>query len=486
MKVKNIKWIVISVFLLIYWTCAFYLGSATVSTWDQVDFVLGVEQFDLLNMQPHFPGYPLFILGGMFLHNWIGDASHALTIFNKLLFMSTIVPVYLLSRRYVSAIPSAMIVLFTQTQPYFSTLLQQPISEGAAISILWWFIWSLHRAFQKKTMDSGIFPMILFSILMGIRLSYAPVFCGIVFYWGWYWVRTKDWKGIVFQLMILAVSNFIWISALIANVGGLQTFIRIAFGFTEGHFTEWGGTVAENDLSFLSRLWKLLLDNFLWVGVFAESKVLLGIGSILFIIACHSFWKKSGQMDVTLSSLVVILVFYFIWALFAQNIDKPRHILPLIFLAPAILFFYTNWTSKMMLTLMALYILLQGILSINLMEQQVREVPAVVQAEQYLSKEKGPLVVYTWEETRVFEFDQAPFEHKRIYTLDLFLNEVKQQPNRKIYITDHVLTGFQLQTDISIKKYVKKVKKFHSSSMFDPVYNDIILYEWVHDGGGNG
>jgi hypothetical protein len=52
------------------------------SSWDQVDFALAVKRYDLMAMQPHFPGYPFFILGGKFIHLFMMDPSKALTIFN--------------------------------------------------------------------------------------------------------------------------------------------------------------------------------------------------------------------------------------------------------------------------------------------------------------------------------------------------------------------------------------------------------------------
>ena len=40
------------------------------ATWDQVDYSLALERFDIMAMQPHFPGYPYFILGGLFIHRF--------------------------------------------------------------------------------------------------------------------------------------------------------------------------------------------------------------------------------------------------------------------------------------------------------------------------------------------------------------------------------------------------------------------------------
>ena len=49
--------------------------NAFAATWDQVDYSLALERFDIMAMQPHFPGYPYFILGGLFIHQFIEDQT---------------------------------------------------------------------------------------------------------------------------------------------------------------------------------------------------------------------------------------------------------------------------------------------------------------------------------------------------------------------------------------------------------------------------
>ncbi|TXK86803.1 nucleoporin-interacting protein, partial [Parageobacillus sp. SY1] len=52
----------LSYFSLVILLCLFfveiYYASPYAATWDQVDFALALDRYDLLAMQPHFPGYP--------------------------------------------------------------------------------------------------------------------------------------------------------------------------------------------------------------------------------------------------------------------------------------------------------------------------------------------------------------------------------------------------------------------------------------------
>lgn len=74
-------------------------ASPYVRTWDEVDFTLALERFDLLAMQPHFPGYPYFILGGWIINQWIHNGLKALSIFNTLAALSAVLPIFWLARR---------------------------------------------------------------------------------------------------------------------------------------------------------------------------------------------------------------------------------------------------------------------------------------------------------------------------------------------------------------------------------------------------
>ena len=61
-------------------------------------------------------------------------------------------------------------------------------------------------------------------------------------------------------------------------------------------------------------------------------------------------------------------------------------------------------------------------ISIPLMKEQHTEVPATYQLASYLERKQEPFIVYTWEETRVMEYLQMPYEHKRFYIF-IFLQD---------------------------------------------------------------
>ncbi|RBP04338.1 glycosyltransferase family 39 protein [Rossellomorea aquimaris] len=478
------KWMIsILVVFSLYFIYRLILLPPYASSWDEVDYALGVIEFDLLKMQPHFPGYPFFIFGGMMVHIFVDDPVLSLQIFNTILLVSSILPVYWLFGHYLERKKAIIATLFLFSLSYPSVMTVQAMSEGAAIPVLWWYLWSLHRAVIRKTKDAAVLPILLFAILMGIRLSYIGFGAGILYYWFVFWKESGNGsekvKAIAFHLTLLILSQGVWLSALAANAGSLQTLLQIALGFTDGHFTEWGGTV-ESDTGFFERLWNYIFINIGWNGLFTQSLSIMVITALLFLLSVKMTgkWTKPGT-----GTILLLIAFgsYFIWGLFAQNIDKPRHILPLAILA--VFFLLIGWMKKLNATkiiALSLWFILHIGTSVGVLTDYHASAPAVYKTESYFTEqnEKTPIVVYTWEETRVYSYLDAPYSHKRVLTYSQFLQDI-QHTNKEIYLTGAVVKGFEQQGIENLDEKIEKVQVFHSQELFDPVYSTITVYKWA-------
>ncbi|MBN8191699.1 hypothetical protein JI667_05995 [Bacillus sp. NTK074B] len=462
---------IMSVFILqVIWVPAY------ASTWDMVDFALGVIHFDMYQMQPHFPGYPYFILGGKAFHMLVGDPVQALSLFNIFMYGSAVIPLILLVKRLVRPSYSVVAAAFIYTSSFTVLMVNQPMSEGAAMGMMWWYIWSLVWANERSHNGFLILPLFLFSLLLGIRLSYLALGFGILL------VLYTRWKSGLFKIMDLFVYSLItilfqlvWVAGISMSEGGLDSFLRLALSFTNGHFQEWGGAIGASDLSLLDRTGKLLFVNTVWVGGAGESVILLFLLGGSFIL----LWRaKLGNRQMIIL-LVLLAVSYFLWALFAQNVMKPRHALPLIGISwffITVLLFSRKRTMAGSLFLI-LFLLLQVSHTSKLLYTYTSEIPSVYQMADYLEEIDQPLVVYTWEESRVLEYLDVPFIHKKVQTYEVFANDAGYYPDRDIYLTDKVVQGFKNQ-GISVNDFIKIEKHFHSSELIDPIYHDLTLYKW--------
>jgi hypothetical protein len=452
----------------------FKYGSEKAASWDQVDFSLGVMEFDLLSMQPHFPGYPYFILGGMFFSLITDQAPLALSYFNSTLLLSSVIPIYMLARKLLSRDMALLLAALVQTSSYVNVMGIQPMSEGAAIGILTWYVWVLYEAIQRDKTVFRVTAMFLFSVLLGIRVSYVLFGTGLLYMW-WMTFKKLGKSGalvIIGELVIAVCFQLIWLIGLAANVGGWGTLFEIGFGFSKGHFIEWGGTSLSNEASLWKRIFLLVFNNILWTGFFSQDGILVVLFTIAFMIRL-----KCREQPRLLKFILVFIVSYFFWALFAQNIDKPRHILPIVVLG----LFYIGArllrrNTKSSYLLIIVFILAQSVMGAMFMKKQHDEEPAVYQLAKDLTNKYENSIVYTWEETRVLGYLNVPFEHKRIMTYDKFLEDLSYKKDKTVLLTDKVRDGFIQQG--ANPNHFKKITSYKSTKLFDPIYSQITLYKW--------
>lgn len=452
-----------------------------VSSWDQVDFTLAMDRYDLRAMQPHFPGYPYFILGGLFTEILAQTPNQALVLFNVLVYASSILPVYFLGSRIVARTNAILITAAIYTASYPLIIVNQPMSEGAALAAFWWYFWSISAAESRPAGKWMLLPLLLFSVLLGIRLSYIPMGIGLVYLLYKKWANREIVLGDVIKYVVIAgLFQLIWVGGLIISEGGLANFLELAFGFTGGHFQEWGGTSVSNDLSIFARFKAFLFTNILWWGIFSRTTVLMVlyivIGIFIFLPGLKSNILKESSVHIG----ALLLVAYGVWALFAQNIDKPRHILPiallLVFLG--LTFYFKKRTGAFASFLVVAVIIAQAIISSVFVQKQAETEPAVYQLARYLEDQPQDFVLYTWEETRILQFLEMPYPHKRIFTFRIFLHDQGLYKGKTIYLTNSVVDGFRSQGFDPGGK-LEKIKTFKSDKIFDPVYHKIILYKWT-------
>ena len=254
-----------------------------------MDFALALDRYDLMAMQPHFPGYPYFILGGYLIHQFVENKVASLTVFNILFYLSALFPMYKLARNYVSKSYSLWIASIIYSSTYILVIVNQPVSEGAALAALWWYFWSIQVAMKNTGIVINSLPSFFLSILLGIRLSYIPFAVGLLFlfYKKWKYKQTT-YKQMVGYFIWTVMCQFIWIAALVFSEGSLKGFVKLSLAFTSGHFNDWGNTAVTSDVSILERVKILVLDNVLWTGISSQTillAVLYGILVSLFILS---------------------------------------------------------------------------------------------------------------------------------------------------------------------------------------------------------
>lgn len=475
---KKIAWVAGSIVFLLFVIQLIYVNEWA-ATWDQADFTMALDRFDLLAMQPHFPGYPYFILGGTIVHLLSKEGAGALTLFNTMAYASAFLPIFWLFRRFLSVRMSIIAAVLMYSAPFPLLIVNQPMSEGAAVACLWWFVWSIQKALETDKRFMQLLPLGLFSILLGIRLSYLLLGIGVLYLWFMKWKRGRlSLHQLAAYVAAALFFQLIWVAALVYSEGGLTAFIKLALAFTDGHFNEWGNTALSDTQPLWKRAYLLFIQNGIWTGILMQKALL----TCLFICLVPFLWKNMRYRKTDMDCLLLLLgVFYSLWALFAQNIEKPRHFLPVILISLFLFFRYVLLRStKGLLLLVSALFIAQSSYAVSVIKEQAETLPASYQLSAYFNQEKAYPVIYTWEEGRVLEYLKTPVLNKEIQTYEYFLQDQSNYQNRPVYITEKVVEGFKAQGhDISSR--LTEIKVFESNPLFDPVYSRIVLYRWTSD-----
>jgi len=488
-------------------------ASPYAASWDAVDFALALDRFDLLAMQPHFPGYPYFVLAGMALRPWFaGDAVAALAGAGALAYASAVWPMYRLARATLPAWAAAGAAALLQAAAYPGLAAALPMSEATALGALWWFAWAAFAGCASARFAARALPAVLFGVLMGVRLSYVAFGLLLVPLFLREW-RIGRGRAAAFVL-VAAASQLAWVLALVASEGSFGGFLTLGVEFASGHFADWGGAAtAETSAPLPARFATLVLHNWLWVGVCGGS---VWTASALAAVAVASLAAALGRPrtaprppatavaplgDASPAStgaplgaprpdaaalrwLAAACAAYFLWALFAQNVDKPRHMLPLV--GPVLWLAVVGLRRAFRdaggrIALAAgggALLATQLLVGVRLLGVAHAETPAVVALHRYAATSlEAPFQLLTWEETRVLQYLGADYPHKRVYTYALAEEERRARPDRKTYVTNKVVEGFAAQ-GVEIAATFVPVTTFGSNEIVEPVYHEIMLYEW--------
>lgn len=437
---------------------------------DAVNFALGLEHFDLAAHRPHFPGYPVFLaLAWPLRALGLGPAT-ALALPAMLLSAATTVAVgaallrfgrsaALLGAALMATLPGLAIAdatplsdglgaqLVAMGAAALLTSTRPPRSAGAPPSAMW-----------------GRLAVVAFALLPGVRASSVVVAAvGLLVA-----LVTADRRERLVRLGLGVAVVAVWLVPLVALAGGPGALLDVGQRFTRGHFETWGGTaMSANAPGAVERL-GLLGRNLLLVALGPAAAVALAI-ALAASRPGRRWW----------SVLLALGLPYAVWVVFAQNPDKPRHLLPLlplIVLAAAPAAARVTERLRPALTLVPLAVL--AVTAPRLVEA-ARPSPAA-QAATWLARSTAPeqLQVYAGEETAVLR-TYAP-THRTVMVHDAadVLRDRRERGNspRTMLVTSTVPAVGTLPG-----RLVERAR-FDRSPLVDPHAPSLVVWEWIPPG----
>jgi len=432
-------------------------------------------------MQPHFPGYPIYMLAAFGMQALVDNPFLALSLLSALAAALVVWPLMRVVERISGPQVASWTALLWAVAPLSLVAGAQPLSDSFGTLFATGLAWAaLVASDPLRTARSRALALlasgVLLGLLLGVRVSYLP-FALLPMVAAWQFRRLGGlWSDLCSAVAAAVLTSLLWAYVLMLNVGSWFGLWQLGLAFTGGHFSDWGGaytagSVWERLLQWLGRQWGAAGIGTPWT----EQQGLASYAVLLLVaLAGIGFVKKWRGFS---SFVVVWLVPYFLWALFAQNVEKPRHLLPLLpLLLWALVVGLTSWprASRVLVPALAAAMLVVGL---GQVAGQGKQPAATAQLADHLAAraDAAELLVFTYEEERVIRYLHPEVRTLRLRQFADLRTELLNRPTLpQVVLTDSVLNGLDHQ---GVRAFVEETARFRGSPWLDPVYHDITLYE---------
>jgi len=312
---------------------------------DSLRFALSMVDYDVAKLQPHFPAYPVFCCITKLLYAAIRRYALAFSLIGGLSTFFTIFFTLKIAKIEITTLLGKIVIFLIFMNPLLWLMSNRYMPDAMGVAgLLASLYFTTTQEESKRSASSNFYSTIGFflaGILLGIRLSYFPLLMPTLL------VRLKDPGRL--KYVIMGISGIlVWLIPLLW-ITGWNTLIAAAQTQSQGHFSNFGGTISTHPQLWM-RLTKTLES--LWAdgfGLYWKGRHLItactAISLIGIIVIAN--WQLLNEWIVEksfrdkipfLNPIFIGCVIYFVWIFSAQNvIHKSRHVLPLLpFLALSI------------------------------------------------------------------------------------------------------------------------------------------------------
>jgi hypothetical protein len=355
---------------------------------DSLHFALSMVDFDLARLQPHFPGYLVFVALARTLAAITGSFAVAFALVGGIATALLLAGVLALARWRLMSIEGGLLALAVVGNGMLWLYGNRYMPDLLGTALL---VWSLHDLTSQRDAlrTRGAF---IAALLAGTRLSYLPFLIPAAL-WS---LAQRGGRGRIVAALVAGAA--LWIVPLVA-LTGWDEIVAIGMNQTTGHFDEFGGTVrTEPDLlrraaRMLEGAWTDMLGGYLKgrgvLTLIAGGTAMLGLALSIPLLT-RSLRERRWQL------IAVGAAAYLVWIFLFQNvIHHSRHLLPL---APFLLLAIAAGLARLArlhsagAATAATLLLITAFLGARLAWQH-REPSAIAQASRFLAAERDSLTV---------------------------------------------------------------------------------------------
>lgn len=307
--------------------------------WDSVNYALGFEKFNILNHQPHPPGYIFYVGLGKSLNLLFNDPNHAMIFISIFFSILTAILIYFLAKEMFSrqfAVIAALLLIFNPLFWYYGEIATIYPSEAFFASLIAFLSYNVFKGKEKY-----FYPSILILGLSGgfrqdLIIFMFPLWMFCMFY------NNKNPVRFLKAILVLIPAVLVWFIPTILFSGGYDLYSQASATLYKMCFPRSSlifGSTLINQLSALGAYFSWLTIGLTFIGAFiiALFNKYHGIGPI------HLFRlniRNPKMIFVTLWILPASFIYIMV------HIAKPGYILVFVPVLSIILAYFVSELCK--------------------------------------------------------------------------------------------------------------------------------------------
>ncbi len=401
---------------------------------DSFFFARGVENYDVSQRRPHWPGYPVYIWLGRLLNQVSPNTVTALHTLSILSTSLLIIPLALLTKgityslykpsasndplkkgetdkidktnfadarnwtvrndiEYKASLAGILAALLWLAVPISWLDGTEVFSDPTALLVGVMMLWCGWQAITRDKVLWMLATFMLAGFVIGIRISYIPLLVVLLIVTLQRYHLAANWRKPTLEFVFSAITFLLvvgmWLGWQIM-VEGKTTYIEAAKEHLQGHYQDWGGSVSTNKGSDLVDRGSRWLNTYLvyglggwWVNNPLDFLRLMILVLFLILHVCVGIKLLTSKDKGPLLLISFWAVAYFIWSFLNHDVDLARYTFPLVAISCVLVAVTSVWAHWLKLLTIALVVML-NLVSIPLAREHKDVPPIDRQLEQYL------------------------------------------------------------------------------------------------------
>ena len=308
-----------------------------IEDYDGLYFVASLERYSVLELRPHFPGYPIFVWLGYVFNFFTRDAALAFHLISSLASTLTALPIAALAAswsrltgntdsqtRGIGVLAAVLWWLIPSSWIDGTEIYADPLATTLCLTMLW-FAWQ--GASQKTATRALIIAAVMAGMMLGVRSQYLGFIPVLLLAYFWRRKIQPLERGYIFWVALLT-PILIWFGWQLYMDG--IGFFQAASSTAVGHYSNWGVSVATDPqpltrpLRIVETISVLGLGGWWWGEPWTRAII-----SLLFLVFLGLGLRRLHQTRVFIFS-IVFAVLHLLWWLSSLDPVAARYGLPIL------------------------------------------------------------------------------------------------------------------------------------------------------------